>query len=442
MPDVALPEGRSPRGGVTVVGVVGDRLDCLGPEGREALAAAQVVVAGHRLLAAWRAQARAGDAARADTVEIGADVDAVASEVRRRAVDAGELVCVLASGDPGFFGIARALLRAVGRRALRIVPAPSSVSLAFARVGLPWDDAMVVSVHGRDLVEAARAMRTAAKVAVLTSPSAPPEAVGAAMLEAGASADLVAVCSRLGTGDEEVRELSLAELAAGRFDPLSVVVLVGPAGLPLLGWSPSTTGPAPDGPPAADDKVLAWSPGLGRLASRRAGMVTKPEVRSVVLGKLDLPAAGVLWDVGAGTGSVGIECALARPGLTVLAVEQSAEAAAAVSAGSATAGVGVHVVHGRAPEVLGELPPPDRAFVGGGGLAVLRAVLDRLRPGGRLVATFAAMDRAVAAAALLGNVVELSVSRGETLPDGGLRLAAHNPVFVVWGPGREQDGAQ
>ena len=354
-------------------------------------------------------------------LEVGADVDEVVRAVRRRAIEGSQRVCVLASGDPGFFGIVRSLLRMVDRTSLHVLPAPSSVSLAFARLGLPWDDAVVVSAHGRPLADAVTLARTAHKAAVLTSPDTPPEALGTALVEAGAAMDLVAVCSHLGTADETVTELSLAELAAGRFDPLSVVVLVGPGGLPLLGWTPG------------GGKVLAW--GLDETAfSHRAGMITKSEVRAVVLGKLALPDAGVVWDVGAGSGSVAIECALLRPGLTVLAVEEQGATAGRISANASALGAAVHVVTGRAPDALATLPAPDRVFVGGGGLGVLGAVVRRLRPDGRVVATYSALDRAAAAADLLGHVTQVSVSRGERLPDGGWRLDGQNPVFVAWGP--------
>ena len=92
------------------------------------------------------------------------------------------------------------------------------------------------------------------------------------------------------------------------------------------------------------------------------------------------------------------------------------------------------MVEGEAPAVLAALPDPDRAFVGGGGLDVLDAVLARLAPGGRVVAAFAALDRAAVAAQRLGHLVQVGVSRGAVLPDGGIRLAAENPVFVAWGP--------
>jgi precorrin-6Y C5,15-methyltransferase (decarboxylating) len=163
-------------------------------------------------------------------------------------------------------------------------------------------------------------------------------------------------------------------------------------------------------------------------------MVTKGEVRAAVLGKLELPQSGVLWDVGAGSGSVGIEAALLCPGLRVFAVERRADDAGRIEANAAALGAMVDVVMDEAPAALAGLPDPDRAFVGGGGMEVVDAVLARIGLGGRLVATFAALDRAAAAAERLGHLVQISVDRGERLPDGGWRLAADNPVFVAWGP--------
>ena len=326
------------------------------------------------------------------------------------------VVCVLASGDPGFFGIVRPLAARFGAAALEVHPAPSSVSLAFARLGVSWDDAVVVSAHGRPLAEAAAVAAGAAKAAVLVSPADPPESLGRALLAAGAAHDRVAVCSDLGTPDERVVTTDLTGLAGGRWPGLSVVVLLTGCGVPAA-------------------KTLVW----GRPETcfdHRAGMVTKAEVRAVALGKLALPAAGVLWDVGAGSGSVAIECAGLAPRLAVYAVERRADDARRIRSNAAAHGVAVRVVEGDAPVALAELPEPDRAFVGGGGLDVLDAVLTRVRPGGRVVATYTAVDRAAAAAGRLGSLVEVGVARGERLPDGGIRLAAENPVFVVWGPDR------
>ena len=337
--------------------------------------------------------------------ELGPVLDAIAAEPGR--------VCVLASGDPGFFGIGRALAERFGAGALDVRPAPPSVSLAFARLGLPWDDAVVVSAHGRPLRAAARRAAAAAKAAVLTSPDSPPEALGKELLVLGARHRRAAVCSQLGMAEESLAETDLAGLAAGTWDPVSVVVLLDPAA--------TGTATAP---------VLAWGAPEHEFA-HRDGMITKSEVRAVALGKLGLPPAGVLWDVGAGSGSVAVECARLSPGLRVFAVDREVER---LRANVAVHGVRVDMVQGEAPAVLAGLPDPDRAFVGGGGLDVLDAVLARLAPGGRVVAAFAAVDRAAVAAHRLGHMVQVGVSRAAVLPDGGIRLAAENPVFVAWGP--------
>jgi precorrin-6Y C5,15-methyltransferase (decarboxylating) len=344
-------------------------------------------------------------------VVLNGDIPSVLDQV---AQEPGQ-VCVLATGDPGFFGIVRALTERFGSDQLDVQPSPSSVSLAFARLGLPWDDARVVSAHGRPLADAARAAAAASKVAVLTSPDSPPEALGQSLLHTGASYQRVVVCSRLGAAtDECLYDVDLAELAEGRWDPLSVVVLLG-------------------GQCVAAEPVLAW--GLPEQAFvHRDGMVTKAEVRAVALGKLAIPASGVLWDVGAGSGSVAIECALLAPALHVIAVEHRPEDARRARENATVHGAQIDVVEGVAPAALDELPPANRAFVGGGGLDVLDAVLARAAVDARVVATYAAVDRAAGAFERLGHMVQLGVSRASALPDGGVRLAAENPVFVAWGP--------
>ena len=420
-----------PVGTVVVVGIAGDRLDGLSPEATEAVASADVLVGapGHLLRAARSAP-------RAQTVEIGGDLREMASQVRRRAVDAGQRVCLLAAGDPGFSGITRALTRTIDRRSLRVLPAVSPVATAFARLGLSWDDATVVSTRDRPLSDAVGAVRTRHKVAVLASPGSPPESVGAALLDAGAALDLVAVCGGLDTADEAVVELDLPGLAAGRFDPDSVVVLVGPGGLPLVGWSPGGAGPGV--PVPAGSAAGGSAPGSApaargvpeAVASDRSTVAA--ELHAVVVGKLALPAEGVLWDVGSADGGVAVHCSLARPGLTVLAVSGASEAAG-ITRSVASSGAGVHVVAGHAPQVLADLPAPDRVFLDAGA-AALGDVLVRLRPGGRVVAIFTALDQAAEAADLLGNLAHIGVSLGEQVTDGGWTLRARDPVFVAWGP--------
>jgi len=391
---------------ICVVGVGADGAP-LSANAAADLAAADLVIGSPRHL---ESHAPAGRM----TAAITADIDGV---LETAAAHPGR-VCVLASGDPGFFGILRPLVERFGSDRLTVHPAVSSVAAAFARVGLPWDDAVVVSAHGRPLPDAVSAVMGAAKAAVLVSPDNPPEVLAKALMAAGgAEKRRTVVCSRLGTPAETVTAVDLAGLAAGTWDPLSVVLIL-----------------PPDGPTAvAARPTLAW----GRPDHRyihRDGMITKAEVRAVVLGKLALPAVGVMWDVGAGSGSVGIEAAGLAPGLQVWAVDRDGDAAAQTAENAGRHGVSVEVVTGEAPEVLAGLPDPDRLFVGGGGLAVLEAAVGRLRPGGRVVATYAGLERAAAAAGLLGHLVQVGVARGRPLADGGLRLSAENPIFVAWGP--------
>lgn len=375
-----------------------------GPAAGRALAEAEVLVGSERHLAALPA------ALPGERVGLGGGLHE-ALETAAAEAAAGRRVCLLASGDPGFFGVVRLAAARLGRGRLRIYPAPSSVSLAFARVGVAWDDAAVVSAHGRPVERVLATVVEHPKVAVLGSPEHPPEALGRALVDRGCPRREVVVASRLGERGEALWGGELAGLAVGRFDPLSVVLFLAPRPV------------APAG--------LAW--GLAdELFSHRGGMITKAEVRAVALGKLALPDAGVLWDVGAGCGSVAAECARLAPGLAVYAVERDPGDAARARANAA--GAGVTVVQGEAPAALAGLPDPHRAFVGGGGVSVLDAVLARLRPDGRVVATYASVDRAAAAASRLGNLVQVSVSRGRPAGSGGWRLAAENPVFVCWGP--------
>ena len=282
---------------------------------------------------------------------------------------------------------------------------------------------------------------------MLTAPDQPPEALGRALLDAGCGPRRVTVCARLGHDDEAVTRTDLDGLAAGAFPPLAVVVLEAPGALDDAAARAAA-------PPAAETAGglrlgavtaalggpnLAWGLPDHRYA-HRAGMVTKAEVRAVALGKLALPGAGVLWDVGAGSGSVAVECSRLAPGLRVFAVERRPDDVERLRENAV--GTGVVVVEGEAPGVLAGLPDPDRVFLGGGGLNVLESVLDRLRPGGLVVATYVALDRAAAAATRLGFMVHVAVSRGVPLGgSGALRLAAENPVFVCWGPDPGPDAA-
>lgn len=405
--------------GITVVGMVGGEV--FGRRALHALATADVVVGSPRHLAhvTDRTPVALGSAAGApsELVELTGPLPVALDQVAA-ARGRGRSVCVLASGDPGFFGIGRLVVERFGADA-EILPAPSSVSLACAAAGLAWDDADVVSAHGRPFADAVDLVMRSPKIAVLTSPTHPPQRLGQTLTASGCGPRQVVVASRIGEADQSITTTDLVGLADGRFDPMSVVLLT-------TEHSASATGDA--------GMNLSWGAPTSSF-EHRDSMITKPEVRAIVLAKLGLATATKLWDIGAGSGSVGIEAATIRSGLVVHAVERNAIDAARIERNAAAFGVAarVQVVVGDALASLDDLPDPDRVFVGGGGFDVIDAAWQRLRSGGLLVATFVVLDRAVRAMELLGDMIQLHVDRAVAIGGIGMRLEPTNPTFVCWG---------
>ncbi|MFE6283790.1 precorrin-6y C5,15-methyltransferase (decarboxylating) subunit CbiE [Streptomyces sp. NPDC057877] len=335
-------------------------------------------------------------------------------------------VVVLASGDPGFFGIVRALAERFGPERLDVRAGVSSVAAAFARVGLPWDDAVVVSAHGRELRTAVHVCRARPKVAVLTGPGSGPAELGAALLHHDR---VLVVATALGDpARERVERVTPAEAAARDWGTaVSVVLCLDEAR--ALGPVRTLAGPerAPGGWALAEEAF-----------AHRDSMITKFEVRALALARLGPRLGDHVWDVGAGSGSVAVECA--RLGAAVTAVEKTADGAGRVRANAAAHGVDVRVVHGAAPTVLSDLDDPDAVFIGGGGRelpAIVTACARRARR--TVVVAMAALDRVPAARAALTNAgfgcdgVLLQSSRLAPLPGDVTRLAAANPVFLLWG---------
>ncbi len=381
---------------VTVIGLDGTALP---PGAAQTLAGAQVVVGAPHQLAAVAVPVSA----------------AVLGPGALDELPTGSAVVVLASGDPGFFGIVRAL-RARGVRPV-VLPARSSVARAFALLGRPWDDVTVVSAHGRSLRNALNVCRAHPAVAVLTAPGA-----GAVEITAGLAGwrRSVLVAEDLGGPTERVRRF-----AGGRVsDPHVVLCLADEDAVPARSW---IAGGEPV-PPAA-----GWALPEAEF-SHRAGMITKSEVRALVLARLAPGPGRLVWDVGAGSGSIGVECA--RLGAAVIAVERDPGQCARLVANAHAHGVDIRLVEGQAPAVLGGLPEPDAVFVGGGGPDVV-SVAARSSP--CVVVALAALDRVVPCRGALreaGHQVDgaqLAVSRFAELPDGSVRLAASNPVLLLWG---------
>ena len=339
-------------------------------------------------------------------------------------------VAVLASGDPGFFGIVRILGERFGRESLRVLPGRSSVALAFARVGLHWDDAVVVSAHGREPRRAANVCRAHPKVAVLTSPGFGPAELARELEGWGRR---LFVAEALGGGRERVFEGDAATVAGMEWRDPNVVIAIDERRVTAgKGWISSGAG----------------SPGRWALPEggfeHRSGMITKSDVRAVVLARLGPGPGDLVWDVGAGSGSVAIESV--RLGAAAVAVERDRKSCERARSNADRHGVSVRVVEGEAPGALHDLPDPDAVFVGGTGsrfeeIVKLSAVAARRT----VVLTLITLERVVPAAEILkgcGLEVETTLLQASKVEAIGAmhRLVPETPVFVVSGR-REGEGA-
>lgn len=398
---------------VTVVGIGDDGCAGLTARAANAVAAAQVLVGGERHLAFFP-QFTGARIVLKD--KLGDAIDRVAALAHEHNV------VVVASGDPLFFGVGALVVKKVGAEHVEILPAPSSVQLAFARAGLKWDDAAIISLHGRSREGLLTRLRRVAKAAILTDDESSPRWIAQHLVAQGATGFTAWVCENLGTADERVRRFSVAELAACEdIAPLNVVLL------------------QREGDWRAPPRISFLHEDEFAKRMPKKGLITKREARTLSLAMLHLRRDSVMWDVGAGSGSISIEAAMLCDEGRVFAVEVDAESVEICRDNLRTHAVdNVRVVAGRAPDALADLPDPDAVFIGGskGSMAeIVDVALARLGPGGRLVANAITLDNVNEAYAALRasgrepEVVMLNVSRAEPLARY-MRWEAQNPIHI------------
>ena len=322
--------------------------------------------------------------------------------------------CVLASGDPMFHGIGATLVRLLGADRVRVLPHPSSASVAAARLGWPLATTDVLSLVTAGPDELRRLLNPGRRILVLSRDAGTPVEVAAVLTEAGFGAARVTLLEQLGGPGERIVAGVARDWARPPGDPLNLIAVE-----------------------CGDGPATSVVPGLPDDAYRSDGQLTKREVRAVTLAVLAPVPGAVLWDVGAGSGSIGIEWMRAHPACRAIAVEPDPARRETIRANAAALGVpALRVVPGRAPEALAGLPTPDTVFIGGGVTrdGVLDACLAALRPGGRLVANAVTVESEATLAAaygrLGGELTRIAVSRGS--PVGGFTgWKAMMPV-TIW----------
>ena len=351
---------------LTIVGIGEDGVAGLGDEAKQRIARAEVVFGGKRHLAF------VSDLAKGETRAWPTPFDAGMRDVLALK---GKKICILASGDPFFHGVGVTLARKVKPEEMLVLPAPSSLSLAASRLGWALQDIETVSLHGHSIDLIRSLLHPGARILVLTSDADVLAAIAALLNELGFGPSRLTVLEALGGPDEVRRTVRADAFDLKNINPLNVLALE-------IESTP-------------DARVLPLTAGLADHLFEHDGQITKREIRAITLSALAPKRGELLWDIGAGSGSIGIEWMLAHPSLRAIAIEADGERAARIHRNAAHCGVpGLVVVEGAAPRALAKLETPDAIFIGGGGsdAGVLEKAIKALRPSGRLVANAVTLE--------------------------------------------------
>lgn len=351
---------------LTIVGIGEDGVAGLGEEAKRRIAEAEIIFGGKRHLAL------VASLTKGETRSWPTPFDA---EMRDVLALKGRKICVLASGDPFFHGVGVTLARKVKPDQMLVLPAPSSLSLAASRLGWALQDIETISLHGHSIDLIRPLLHPGARILALTSDADAPAALAALLDELGFGPSRLTVLEALGGADEAHRTSSASGFDLKNINPLNVLALE-------IESTP-------------DARILPLTVGLADHLFEHDGQITKREIRAITLSALAPRRGELLWDIGAGSGSIGIEWMMAHPSLRAIAIEADSERAARIARNAAHCGVpGLAVIEGTAPKALAKLQTPDAIFIGGGGsdAGVLEKAIEALRPGGRLVANAVTLE--------------------------------------------------
>ena len=386
---------------LSIVGIGEDGLEGIGSAAKTAIAEADIVFGGARHLAL--ASPVISGTAQPWLSPFSASIEAVLAQRGRK-------VCVLASGDPFHFGVGATLVRHVDASQMVVYPHPSAFSLAAARLGWPLQDVVTLSLHGRPLDLLRPHLHAGARILALTSDEKGPAEIAGLLTEAGFGISIVTVLEALGGPRETVRSQVAMGFGLDTIDPLNICA-ISVVALPGA-------------------RVLPLTPGLDDSLFEHDGQITKRQVRAMTLSALAPRRGELLWDIGAGSGSVAIEWMLTDQSLKAIAIEADVERAARVARNAAQMGVPDLTVHvGTAPQALAGLEAPHAIFIGGGGSdpGVLDAAMAALRPGGRLVANAVTLE-------LEALLLAHHASHGGSLSRIGVAQADAVGSMTAWRP--------
>lgn len=399
---------------VKIIGVGDDGADGLFPDCRRWIEEADTLVGGERHLSFFPGVS-------AERIPIKNGIGSVLERIDRERHN-GRVV-VLASGDPLFYGIAGLIARKLGPEQVEIYPHVSSLQLAFARMKESWQDATVESVHGRKLEGLAQRIDGKKKVALLTDATNDPSAIARYLLRFGMREYRAFVAENLGGEGERCGWWELEEMVEASFSPLNIVILK----------------QKPDAEPPR------WGLGIDdhEFAQRKPdkGLITKKEVRILSLAEMRLAPDSVVWDIGAGSGSVSVEAARMAPEGQVFAIEKNEADLANIEANRVKFRADFAVIHAKAPDGLDQLPDPDAIFIGGSGgelRELLQVCCERLKPGGRIVVNAATLEtlhqtrEGLMEAGFDTHVTMVQTARSKPILNL-TRLEGFNPVFIIVG---------
>lgn len=392
---------------LTVVGLGEDGLDGLGAQSLAAISSAEYLVGGARHLALVPESASPHAERHAWPSPMLPFLDALAGWRGRRVV-------VLASGDPLLYGVASTLLARIARSEIRVLPAVSSFQLACAAMLWSGSEARLVSACGRPIEQLTLELHDGARIVLLSADGSTPSAAAALLVAHGFEESRLTVLERLGSAEPGAHTLSAADMGDRRFDALNVVAIEAVAG------------------PRAD--VFPRIPGLPDEAFESDGQLTRREIRALTLARLAPTPGALLWDVGAGSGSIGIEWIRAAPHARAIALEPRSDRASRARRNASRLGApGLDIREARAPEGLAGLPRPDAVFIGGGatGDQVLEISWAALVPGGRLVANAVTLETEARLLAIRdrlgGDLARLQVANAEAVG----RMTGWRPAMPV-----------